>query len=521
MVVRTRERFLGNVTMALFGRSVPKTVANFVGLCSGLRGGASYVNSTIHRILDGFVIQGGDIEFSEDGEGGHAFDAEEEDENGEEGTGAKAADAAEEDDAAEMKAVLAAADGRSRSESRSIGLDNPSDVAGKALGKKNKPQKEKKKKKNYSPSESLSHSSSISKMKKRYLKHENYLVPHGAGTVSMAAAHRSKVGSQFYFALDDRQSRHLNRRFVVFGHVLFGFSDTLAAMSAFRVDKDYVPLRQITISGCEAAPYNLDAELALMEEGRRARKVRMIRDDIYAAEEEWIGIEEEAANKEKIESDEAIKGGTKGNKKQKKKELSAAAQRKKDHVAELKRLRSPETRGMAGAAGGGKGRISESHKEVERLIAEDERRRSQSIAVGPEAAGISEAVRSRARQHVAEEEALAKGPLPREALMRSRISRRIGAGGRGRDGRGDVEELMLKDLKPPPASAGGPFGGRGRNGRFGDDAEAADPLGLEAHPSLKAARADRVRQMREEMRRQREERARAREQQKGRNGDQK
>ena len=61
----------GDIKIALFGNHAPKTVANFVGLAQGTKeystqnatGGASgpfYDGSVFHRIIDGFMIQGGD-----------------------------------------------------------------------------------------------------------------------------------------------------------------------------------------------------------------------------------------------------------------------------------------------------------------------------------------------------------------------------------------------------------------------------------------------------------------------------
>ncbi|MCW4354774.1 peptidylprolyl isomerase [Hoyosella sp. YIM 151337] len=61
----------GDITISLFGNHAPKTVANFVGLAKGsaeygsanASGGSSgpfYDGSVFHRIIDGFMIQGGD-----------------------------------------------------------------------------------------------------------------------------------------------------------------------------------------------------------------------------------------------------------------------------------------------------------------------------------------------------------------------------------------------------------------------------------------------------------------------------
>jgi peptidyl-prolyl cis-trans isomerase A (cyclophilin A) len=61
----------GAFTIQLFDQEVPKTVANFVGLAEGTKewtdprtgkkGAGGYYNGTIfHRVIDGFMIQGGD-----------------------------------------------------------------------------------------------------------------------------------------------------------------------------------------------------------------------------------------------------------------------------------------------------------------------------------------------------------------------------------------------------------------------------------------------------------------------------
>lgn len=61
----------GDVVIALFGNHAPKTVANFVGLADGSKdystknakgeaAGPFYDGAIFHRVIDGFMIQGGD-----------------------------------------------------------------------------------------------------------------------------------------------------------------------------------------------------------------------------------------------------------------------------------------------------------------------------------------------------------------------------------------------------------------------------------------------------------------------------
>lgn len=53
---------IGRTTIGLFGELAPRTVANFRQLCvHGIDGYGSYAGTRMHRIIDKFMVQGGDV----------------------------------------------------------------------------------------------------------------------------------------------------------------------------------------------------------------------------------------------------------------------------------------------------------------------------------------------------------------------------------------------------------------------------------------------------------------------------
>lgn len=77
----------GDIKVELFGNHAPKTVANFVGLAtgelayteenaSGEAEGPFYDGSVFHRVIDGFMIQGGDPTGTGRGGPGYRFEDE-------------------------------------------------------------------------------------------------------------------------------------------------------------------------------------------------------------------------------------------------------------------------------------------------------------------------------------------------------------------------------------------------------------------------------------------------------------
>lgn len=67
----------GAIKVNLFGTEAPVTVKNFVDLATGEKTGKPFYNGTIfHRIIDGFMIQGGDPTGTGRGGPGYNFDDE-------------------------------------------------------------------------------------------------------------------------------------------------------------------------------------------------------------------------------------------------------------------------------------------------------------------------------------------------------------------------------------------------------------------------------------------------------------
>ncbi len=78
---------MGNIVCRLFEKSAPKTVSNFVGLAKGTKGWKDpesgelkhtplYNGTTFHRVIPGFMIQGGDPLGTGEGTPGYKFDDE-------------------------------------------------------------------------------------------------------------------------------------------------------------------------------------------------------------------------------------------------------------------------------------------------------------------------------------------------------------------------------------------------------------------------------------------------------------
>ncbi|CAG5086409.1 Oidioi.mRNA.OKI2018_I69.PAR.g11202.t1.cds [Oikopleura dioica] len=71
-VIYNRWRKVGDIKIGLFGEVVPKTAKNFCKLASGSARVGKYAGSKFHRVIENFMIQGGDFT-RHNGQGGYSI----------------------------------------------------------------------------------------------------------------------------------------------------------------------------------------------------------------------------------------------------------------------------------------------------------------------------------------------------------------------------------------------------------------------------------------------------------------